>query len=297
MLKLLLMDDNPIDLNLATFLVLKEHTPLDNRKLEALMDARPFWDYSELSMLPGFGKKTLERLAEVAIIVPPHPLDVNLCSLDELQSIPGVGIVIARRIVAGRPYDNLESISVIQGISSNLMYMFRQRCVVSEHHSNSGSSSGQSNIFPLDINDCDLDELLQLPGIGPKLAQRIISSRPFAKIEDLICVNGVGTNLFEKLIGFCEVTAVFADRSKTEVIDDDTWFTEGIYQDSGIDSNLSLPEISNPVMSLVAYEAALDQEIRRRFPLLISGWITAILVIVSLVLLDMLGIISVTILK
>ena len=43
-----------------------------------------------------------------------------------------------------------------------------------------------------------------------------------------------------------------------------------------------MPQVANPVMSLVAYEAAVDQEIRRRIPLLLSGWIVAIVIIVGL---------------
>ena len=69
MLKLDTMGGRRIDLNSADLSVILQQTVLDARKAEVLMDARPFWDNSELRMLPGFGKKTLLKLADVASIV------------------------------------------------------------------------------------------------------------------------------------------------------------------------------------------------------------------------------------
>ncbi len=103
MLKLVSMDGGRIDLNSADLSVILQETVLDTRKAEVLIDARPFWDYSELRMLPGFGKKTLLKLSDVATVVPPQPININTCSSADLQSIPGVGTVLARRIVEERP--------------------------------------------------------------------------------------------------------------------------------------------------------------------------------------------------
>jgi DNA uptake protein ComE-like DNA-binding protein len=45
---------------------------------------------------------------------------------------------------------------------------------------------------PVDINTASLDELASLPGIGPTLAARIVSSRPFSSIDELDDVSGIG---------------------------------------------------------------------------------------------------------
>jgi len=56
---------------------------------------------------------------------------------------------------------------------------------------------------PVDINSASQEALENLPGIGPVLAQRIIEYReangPFATVEDLQQVEGVGAETFEKL--------------------------------------------------------------------------------------------------
>jgi competence protein ComEA len=57
--------------------------------------------------------------------------------------------------------------------------------------------------FEVDINQADWPELLQLPGIGPKLAQRIVQSRqtagPFADNDDLRRVHGIGPKTMEQI--------------------------------------------------------------------------------------------------
>jgi competence protein ComEA len=44
----------------------------------------------------------------------------------------------------------------------------------------------------IDLNAAPLEELLALDGIGPRLAQAIAESRPFASVEDLVRVPGIG---------------------------------------------------------------------------------------------------------
>ena len=64
-------------------------------------------------------------------------------------------------------------------------------------------TSGGAAPSPVNINSAGLDELDALPGIGPSTAQSIIDDRtqngPFASVEDIMRVSGIGEKKFEKL--------------------------------------------------------------------------------------------------
>ena len=57
--------------------------------------------------------------------------------------------------------------------------------------------------FQVDINAAEWPELMQLPGIGPTLAKRIVDSRrtagPFADQDDLRRVRGIGPKTLEQI--------------------------------------------------------------------------------------------------
>ena len=51
---------------------------------------------------------------------------------------------------------------------------------------------------PVNINTAARDELMNLPGIGEKTANLIVSERPFTSIEDMLRVPGIGPATLEK---------------------------------------------------------------------------------------------------
>lgn len=55
----------------------------------------------------------------------------------------------------------------------------------------------------VDLNTADLDDLTRLPGVGQSKAQAILDYReangPFARIEDVMKVKGIGEGIFQQL--------------------------------------------------------------------------------------------------
>src|SRR5262245_15924430 len=81
------------------------------------------------------------------------------------------------------------------------------------------SQRESANLY-LDLNSAGRDELLQLPGVGEKLAERILDHQQqqgFRRIEDLRKVSGIGPALLEKLRPFVYVEAEPTYRSAGEM--------------------------------------------------------------------------------
>jgi competence protein ComEA len=57
--------------------------------------------------------------------------------------------------------------------------------------------------FPLDLNHARIEELMELPGIGEKLAQRVVAYRQsqggFRNVDELRKVRGIGEKRMERL--------------------------------------------------------------------------------------------------
>ena len=56
-------------------------------------------------------------------------------------------------------------------------------------------------IVVLNLNSATLDELGSLPGIGPKLAERIVDARPIRSLQDLEAIDGIGSGKVNDLRG------------------------------------------------------------------------------------------------
>lgn len=95
-----------------------------------------------------------------------------------------------------------ESVNLAQKLSDGVkLYIPFQR----ESILTPGTGVKETNIFSqetqgkININSASVSQLDSLSGIGPAYAQRIIDSRPFNKIEDIIKVPGIGEGTFEKI--------------------------------------------------------------------------------------------------
>lgn len=157
----------------------------------------------------------------------PLPLDVNAADRVELLQIPGVGPTIADAILTHRstfgPFQSLDELDGVPGIGGKTLDKLRNWLVVDAKApakplepkfetlvrpappSPAPTTSTTTKLAPgqtLDPNTATLAELQQLPGIGAKMAERIVAERtkkPFESIDDLRRVSGIGAKTLDKL--------------------------------------------------------------------------------------------------
>jgi competence protein ComEA len=156
-----------------------------------------------------------------------YRVDLNRADRAQLMQLPGVGESLAGRIVEYRDKNNgfrrIEELRQVRGIGPALLERLRPVVCVEPYEGeedagprlaaavpparkeakvSGGAKKAGLLAGPIDVNRAGADELKRLPGIGPKMAERIIETRnkqPFRSVGELRRVPGIGPKRLEQL--------------------------------------------------------------------------------------------------
>ena len=141
-----------IDLNAADVGLLRQLPGVGPHLAARIVDHRdkhgPFQRVDDLRAVHGIGPATLERMRQVVMVayspgtvqdtpgtmqplrsgpkqLPTEPIDLNTASREQLMTLPGIGPVMAERILADRdergPFQTVDDLTRILGIKSKML--------------------------------------------------------------------------------------------------------------------------------------------------------------------------------
>ena len=95
---------------------------LKNLEITAREERRGLWDLKVFARAaPGAGKAAEVKVAKAGAGM----VEVNEATFEELQRLPGIGPVLARGIMAHRPYTKVDDLLKVPGIGPRYMQKFR----------------------------------------------------------------------------------------------------------------------------------------------------------------------------
>jgi competence protein ComEA len=181
--------------------------------------------------------KPAEKKAPAASPAAAAPVDLNTADQKALESLPGIGPALAKKIMEGRPFQSVEDLSRIKGLNKSKIDAIKDKVTVAaakpvkpapapaaakpeptpapaaakpqptpavekKEAAPSKEAPAAAKLTPgekVNINTASKEDLDKLPGIGPVKAQAILEARPFEKIEDIMKVKGIKEGEFGKI--------------------------------------------------------------------------------------------------
>ncbi len=149
-------------------------------------------------------------------LTPDFPLDLNVCTVNELEFIPNIGRITASNIVEyaeENGFFTLEQLLEIDGIGEKTYevlcdYVYIDSEITEKYLSTMTEATYLETTtalivnFPLDLNTATEKELDEIPEIGEVTAKKIVeyaSSVGFSSVDELLNIDGIGEITLDKI--------------------------------------------------------------------------------------------------
>jgi competence protein ComEA len=107
-----------VDLNQASEEVLATIPGITSEIAEKIIAGRPYKRIDDLTKIDEIDEGMLDNLRDILAV---SPVDINTATDKELSRVPGLGKVMAQRVIENRPYHSIADLSKVSGISQNMV--------------------------------------------------------------------------------------------------------------------------------------------------------------------------------
>lgn len=134
----------------------------------------------------------------------PAAIDLNTASIDQLLAFPGIGRLYAEKIVQARPFESRSELVTREVMPLSAYLAIRYELYVSRRAEPAAASQSLAPLpeGTVDLNRASRDQLLDVPGIGIRYADRIIAGRPYRTEIELVGRRVLPLSVFNRVQGF-----------------------------------------------------------------------------------------------
>lgn len=191
------VDHAKVDLNTASASELEDLPGVGEATAKEIIAGRPYKSVDDLDKagiskvqmavitpLVKVGKESHAAGAQEAADHAAAKVDLNTATAAELEELPGVGEITAKKIITGRPYKSVDDLAKA-GISSKEMAKISPLVTVGKENHTAAAEAADHQTKKVHLNIASLKELEELPGVGEATAKKIVAGRPYKSVDDL----------------------------------------------------------------------------------------------------------------